>query len=169
MFVFSVMWSQYNQKAQHPSHPSHPLHKHITYFYTIRLKHYLHHVSCTTNIPTDPHTVTTTCINNTSMRHIHTSLVSRHLTTIGNNKTLRTPPQHISNSERYFPASLVAPLPSLDLINPPFSNHPYTKSTRNRIHHHYTRWYTQIHNTHHLFKCTHIVTPGFVDRLRRRD
>ena len=52
----------------------------------------------TTNIPTYPHTVTTTDIK-TNMRHIHTSIVSRHLATRGNNKLLRTPPPHISSSE----------------------------------------------------------------------
>ena len=44
----------------------------------------------TTNIPTDPHTVTTTDIK-TNMRHIHTSIISRHLATRGNNKILCTP------------------------------------------------------------------------------
>ena len=34
-----------------------------------------------------------------SMHHIHTSTVSRHLATRGNNKILRTPPSHISSSE----------------------------------------------------------------------
>ena len=52
----------------------------------------------TTNIPTDPHTFTTTYIK-TNMRHIHTYIVSRHLTTRGNNKILHTPPPHISSSE----------------------------------------------------------------------
>ena len=33
------------------------------------------------------------------MRHIHPSIVSRHLATRGNNKILRTPPPHISSSE----------------------------------------------------------------------
>ena len=44
----------------------------------------------TTNIPTDPHTVTTTDTK-TNMRHIHTSIVSRHLATRGNNKILPWP------------------------------------------------------------------------------
>ena len=56
----------------------------------------------TTNIPTDPHTVTTTDIK-TNMRHIHTSIVSRHLATRGNNKILRTPPPHTSSSEERLP------------------------------------------------------------------
>ena len=76
--------SQYKQKTQHPSHP---LHKHTTYFNTPRLKKptIFNNGRYTTNIPTDPHTVTTTDIK-TNMRHIHTSIVSRHQATRGNNK-----------------------------------------------------------------------------------
>ena len=51
----------------------------------------------TANIPTDPHTVTTTDIK-TNMRHIHRSIVSRHLGTRGNTKILHTPLSPISNS-----------------------------------------------------------------------
>ena len=39
----------------------------------------------------------------TNMRHIHTSIVSRHLATRGNNKILRTPPPHTSSSEERLP------------------------------------------------------------------
>ena len=56
----------------------------------------------TTNIPTDPHTITTTDIK-TSMHHIHTSIVSRHLATTGNNKIIRTPPPHINSFEEIHP------------------------------------------------------------------
>ena len=93
--------SQYKQKTQHPSHP---LHKHATYFNTPRLKKttIFNNGRYTTNIPTDPHTVTTTDIK-TNMRHIHTSIVSRHLATRGNNKILRTPPPHTSSSEEILP------------------------------------------------------------------
>ena len=52
----------------------------------------------TTNIPTYPHTITTTDIK-TNMRHIHTSIVSRHLAIRGHNKILRISPPHISSSE----------------------------------------------------------------------
>ena len=52
----------------------------------------------TTYISTDPNTITTTDIK-TNMRHIHTSIDSRHLATRGNNKILRTPPPPISSSE----------------------------------------------------------------------
>ena len=49
--------SQYKQKTQHPSHP---LHKHTTFFNTPRLKTttIFNNGRYTTNIPTDPHTIT---------------------------------------------------------------------------------------------------------------
>ena len=76
-----------------------PLHKHTTYFNIPRLKNTIfNNGRYTTNIPTDPHTVTTTDIK-TNMRHIHTSIVSRHLATRGNNKILCTPPPNTSSSE----------------------------------------------------------------------
>ena len=56
----------------------------------------------TINIPTDPHTITTTDTK-TNMRHIHTSIVSRHLATRDNHKILRTPLPHISSSEEILP------------------------------------------------------------------
>ena len=138
--------SQYKQKTQHPSHP---LHKHTTYINTPRLKkptifnngHY------TTSIPTDPHTVTTTDIK-TNMCHIHTSIVSRHLATRGNNTILRTPPPHTCSSEERLPASLVTPLPNSEQTNLPSSYHTYTKSTPKHIHHHYAPSATSTHTTH---------------------
>ena len=74
--------SEYKQKTQHPSHH---LHKHTIYFNTPRLKNTIfNNGRYTTNILTDPHTVTTTDIK-TDMHHIHTSIVSRNLATRGNN------------------------------------------------------------------------------------
>ena len=130
-------------------HPSHPFHKHTTYFNTPRLKKctIFNNGRSTTNIPTDPHTITTTDIK-TNMRHIHTSIVSRHLAIRSNNKILRTPPPHISSSEEILPASLVAPLPNSEQINHPSSNQIYTKSTPNHIRHYYTPSITLTHTTH---------------------
>ena len=83
--------SQYKQKTQHPSHP---LHKHTIYFNTPRLKNTIfNNGRYTTNIPTDPHTVTATDIK-TIMRHIHTSIVSMQLATIGNLNTAHTSITH---------------------------------------------------------------------------
>ena len=65
-------------------------------------KHYLQQRPLYNNIPTYPHTITTTDMK-TNMPHIHTSIVSRHLATRGNNKILSTPPPHISSSEERLP------------------------------------------------------------------
>ena len=47
----------------------------------------------------------------------------------------------LSAVKRYFPASLVAPLPNSEQIN-----HIYTKSTSNHIHHHYVPSVTLTHD-----------------------
>ena len=154
--------SQYKQKTQHPSHP---LHKHRTYLNTRRLKHYLQQWALHNNLPTDPHTVTTTDIKR-NMRHIHTSIVSRHLVTRGNNKILRTAPPHISRSEEILSRLTYRPLVQLRTNNSPFSNHTYTKSMPNHIHHHSSPFviptYTSSLQLHpHVHP---VVAPGFVDR-----
>ena len=89
-----------------------------------------------TNIPTDPYTVTSTD-RKTNMCHIHTSIISRHLTTRGNNKIMCTLHCTLAALKRYSPASLVAPLPNSEQTNLPSSNHTYTKLTPNHIHHNY--------------------------------
>ena len=124
------------QKTQHPSHPLSQTHQ--AYFNTPRLKKLLfcNNGRYTTNIPTDPHTVTTTDIMNIACTIYTHSIVSRHLATRGNNKILRTPPHTLASLKRYFPASLVAPLPSSEQTNLPSSNFRYLhcKSTPKHIH-----------------------------------
>ena len=93
------------------------------------------------------------------MRHIHTSIVSRHLTTRGNNKILRTPPPHTSSAERDYPASLVAPLPSSEQTNLHSSNHTYTKSTPKHIHHHYAPSVTSTYTTHNISPTASTYAP----------
>ena len=102
----------------------------------------------TTNIPTDPLTVTTTDIK-TNMRHIHTSIVSKHLATRGNNKILSTPPPHTSSSEEILPRQLrtnKSPFLKSYLHKVDAKTHPSPLCTLCNIH------------THHLFNCTHINT-----------
>ena len=116
--------SQYKQKTQHPSHP---LHKHITYFNPPRLKNTIfNNGRYTTNIPTDPHIITTTDIK-------QTCAIYKHLLSLANNKILRTPPHTLAALKRYFPASLVAPLPSSEQTHLPSSNNTYTKSAPKHI------------------------------------
>ena len=87
--------SQFKHKTQYPLHP---LHKHTPWFTTPRLNNNkINNARYTTVIPTYPHTVITTDIK-ANMRHIHTSIVSKHLATRGKTKILRTPPPHISSS-----------------------------------------------------------------------
>ena len=54
------------------------------------------------------------------MRHIHTSIVSRHLATRGNNKILRTPPPHNSSSEERLPRLTRRTLAQLRTNKSPF-------------------------------------------------
>ena len=104
-----------------------------------------------------------------NMCHIHTSIVSRHLATRGNNKLLCTPPPHISSSEEILPRLNRRPLPNSEQINHPSSNHTYTKSTPNYIHHHYAPSVTPTHTSSLQLHPHHVVTPGFMDRSRRND
>ena len=80
--------SQVRQKAQYPSHP---LYKYTTHNNSQRLMKptTFNNSRYTTNIPTDPCTVTTADIK-ANMRDIHTTIVSQHLAARDNNKILRT-------------------------------------------------------------------------------
>ena len=148
--------SQYKQKTQHITSPTqthnilqHSKAKKNTIFNN---GHY------TTNISTDPHTVTTTDIK-TNMHHIHTSIVFRHLATRGNNKILRTPPPHTSSSEERLPRLTRHTLAQLRTNKSPFlksylhkvdaKTHPSPHCPLCNIH---------THDTHRLFNCTHIRT-----------
>ena len=80
--------------------------------------------------------------------------------------TSRTSPLEMKGQVYDFPT----PLPNTEQTNVPSSNHTYTKSTPNHIHHHYASLqhphtsYLQLHpHTHHT------VTPGFGDRPRWSD
>ena len=105
------------------------LHKHTTYFNTPKLKHYL-----------------------TKMRHIHTSIVSRHLATRGNNKILHTPPPHIISSEEILPH-----LTRHTLAQFRTNKSPYLRSRRQNTSS------LQLHPHMH-----HFATPGVVDKPRWR-
>ena len=107
---------------------------------------------------TDPHTIPTTDIK-TNMRHIHTSIVSRHLVTRGINKILRILPPHISSSEEILPRLTRRTLAQLRTNKSPFlksylhkvdaKTYPSPLCPLCNIH---------THDTHHLFNCTHIRT-----------
>ena len=128
-------------------HSSHPLHKHTTYFNTTRLKNTLfNNYRYTTNIPTYPHTITTTDIR-TTMRHIHTYIVSWHLATRGNNKILRTPPPHISSSEEILPRLTRRTLTQLGTNKSFFKSYLHKVDAKSH-HHHYAPSVRLTHTTH---------------------
>ena len=103
--------SQYKHKTQHPSHP---LHKHTIYFNTPRLNKTVHNK----HSHRPPHSHYNRHKN--KQRHIHLSIVSRHLATRGNNKILRTPPPHISSSEEILPRLTCRTLAHLRTNKSPF-------------------------------------------------
>ena len=91
----------------------------------------------TLSIPTYPYTVTTTDIK-TNMRHIHTSIVSRHLATRGNNKIMRAHPPHTSSSEEILPRLTRRTLAQLRTNKSPFLKVYLHKVDAKHIHHHYS-------------------------------
>ena len=108
------------------------------------------------------------------MCYIHTSIVSRHLATIGNDKILRAHPPHINSSEVILVVLIVTPLPNSEQIYRTFSNHTYTKSTPKHTHHHYVPLVIPTHTRHTSYlqlhpHTHHIITHGCVDRPRRCD
>ena len=144
---------QYKQKTQHPITS-------LTQTYTIlqhsksKKKNIFNIGRYTTNIPTDPHTVTTT-----NMCHIHTSIVSMHLTTRGNYKILRTPPPHISSSEEILPRLTRRTLVQLRANKSPFlKSYLHKVNAKSHPSPLCPLYNTHILNTHHLFNFTHIHT-----------
>ena len=95
---------------------------------------------------------------------------NRHLATRGNNKILRTHPQHLSSSEEILPRLTCRTLAQLRRNKSPFlksylhkvdaKSHPAPLCP--------PPCNTHTHDTHHLFNCIHIHTtlslPGFADR-----
>ena len=120
---------------------------------------------------TDHDPVTTSAIK-TNVRHIHTSIASRHLATRGNNNILRTAPPHIISSEeiliRITRRTLAQLITNISTFLKSYLHEVYAKRHPSPL----SPFVTDTHNTSslHLHSHTHhIVTPGFVDRPRRSD
>ena len=73
----------------------------------------------TTNIPTDPCTVTTADIK-ANMRDIYTTIVSHHLAARDDNKILRTHPPRVSSTEENLPRHTRRTLAQLRTNKSPF-------------------------------------------------
>ena len=122
------------------------------------------------------------------MRHIHTSIASRHLATNGNRKILRTTPLHVSSSEERLPRltrSTLAQLQnkqiSLPQISLPQISLPQISLLKSYLHKVDAKIHpsplcpsvTSTHTTHIISSTAPTYTPhfppGFVDRPRRSD
>ena len=127
----------------------------------------------TTNIPTEPCTVTRADIK-ANMCDIHTSIVSQHLAVRDNNKILRTHPSQVSSTEENLPRHTRRTLAQLRTNKSPFllsylhkidaSTHPSPLCPLCRIHKdtYYTTSLQLLTDTHHA------VGPGFVEGSVRR-
>ena len=94
------------------------------------------------------------------MRHIHTSIVSRHLVPRGNNKILRTPPTHISSAEEILHRLTRRTISQLRTNKSPFLK-SYLHKVNAKSHPSPLcppPCNTHTHDTHPLFNCTHIHT-----------
>ena len=154
--VASCILDQHSQTASHAEYNI----RHTPYTNILQLSKaqkptIFNNIRYTTNIPTDPHTITTTDIK-TNMHHIHTSIGSRQLATRGNNKVLHTPPPHISSSEEILPRLACRTLAQLRTIKSSFPQIIFTQS-RCQLHPSPLCSLCNTH-THHLFNCTHIST-----------
>ena len=153
-FPYTITYSsmRHNTNRKHNIHHTPYTHIHHTSTLQGLKKRY------TTNIHTDTHTITTTYIK-TNMRHIHTSIVSKHIATRGNNKILRTPPPHIRSSEEILPRLTRLTLAQLRTNKSPILK-SYLHNVDGKSHPSplFPLCNTHTHDTHHLFNCTHIRT-----------
>ena len=100
----------------------------------------------TTNILTDPCTVTTADIK----ANIHTTIVSQHLAARDNNKILRTHPPQVSSTEENLPRHTRRTLAQLRRNKCPFLlSYIYTKSTPQHTHHHSAAPFVALTNIPH--------------------
>ena len=139
--------SQVRQKAQYPSHP---LHRYTTHNTSQRLKKptTFNNSRYTTNIPTDPCTVTT-ADTKANMRDINTSTVSQYLAARDNNKILRIHQPQVSSTEENLPRHTRCTLAQLRTNKSPFLllylhiidalRHPSPLCPLCRIHKHITQ------------------------------
>ena len=112
----------------------------------------------TTNIPTDPCTVTTADIK-TNMHDIHTIIVSQHVVARDNNKILCTHPPQVSSTEEHLRRHTRRTLAQLKQINLRSSYHIHTKSTLQDTNHHSVPFIAFTNILHHISSVAHRYTP----------
>ena len=105
----------------------------------------------TTNIQTDPNTVTMAAIS-ANKKTIHSAVITRHLMKRNNNKILKALPPNICCTEETLHRHTRRNLAQLRTNNYPFLK-SYTKSTLTNTHHHSASFAKQTympHNSKHI-------------------
>ena len=145
-------------------HPCHPLHKLTKHNCTPKLMKQTT-FNNTTNIPTNPNTVTMADIS-ANKKTIHSAIVTKHLTKRHNNKIQALPP-NICSSEETLPRHTRRTLAQLRTDKSPFLTfYLYIIDA----HKHPSPFCPFCKQTYRQHKCspqtpTHsVVTPGFVDK-----
>ena len=112
----------------------------------------------TTNIPTDPCTVTTANIK-ANMCDIHTTIVSQHLAARDNNKILRTHPPQVSSTEENLPRHTRCTLAQLRTNTSPFLLSYLHKIDASTPHHHSATFVALTNIPHNISSVAHRYTP----------
>ena len=108
--------------------------------------------------PTFPHIITQS-LQRTNMRHKHTSIVSRHIFTRGNNNILRTPQPHFISSEQILSRRTRRIIAQLRTNKSQFfKSYLHKVDAKSHPSPLCPLCNTHINNTHHLFNCTHMCT-----------
>ena len=93
------------------------------------------------------------------MDHIHTSIVSKHLATRGNNKIMRTPPPHIISSGEMLPRPTRHTLAQIRTNKSPFlKSYLYKVDAKSHPSPQFPLCNPPTHDTPHLFNGIHIGT-----------
>ena len=112
----------------------------------------------TTNIPTDPCTVTTADIK-TNMHDIHTIIVSQHVVARDNNKILCTHPPQVSSTEEHLRRHTRRTLAQLKTNKSPFLlSYPHKIDALRHQSPLCPLYRIHEHTTPHLFSCPQIHT-----------
>ena len=140
--------------------PSHPLYRYTTYNTSQRLikPTTFNNSRYTTNIPTDPCTVTTADIK-ANMCDIHTRIVFQHLAARDNNKILGTHPPQVSSTEENLPLHTRRTLAQLRTNKFFSSYHIYTKSTPQHTHHPSAPFVALTNIPHKISSVAHRYAP----------
>ena len=147
--------SQYKQNTQYPSHTPYTNIQHTS---TFNKPSIFNNGRYTTNISTDPHTITTTEQPCTIYIHLLSLCIKPQ-------EVITKYCVHLHHTlaalKRYFQPHSSHPCQTHQKINHPSSNHINTKTTPNDIHHHYAPFVTLTQMTHIISSTAPTYAPHY--------